>query len=160
MDDVLSRLGALKRRLFERADLPLEPAILLIAGMTMLIAGVLLFPVSFGMLPYYENGLYGLLLFMFALQTVTLGKTPFGDVRRSKPLLAGGVGIAALGIVTCFVPDVFGRIPRAALFLCFGPGGVLLLAQMLFTKEKKKKKKKNDENKRLLANGCAADYQM
>ena len=158
MDDGLSRLGPLKRRLFERADLPLEPAILLIAGMTMLIAGVLLFPVSFGMLPYYENGLYGLLLFMFALQTVTLGKTPFGDVRRSKPLLAVGVGIAALGIVTCFVPDVFGRIPRAALFLCFGPGGVLLLVQMLFAQDKLRSWMRYGGVFRLLASGCAAVY--
>ena len=158
MDDVLSRLGPLKRRLFERADLPLEPAILLIAGMTMLIAGVLLLPASAGLIPYYENGLYGLLLFMFALQTVTLGKTPFGDVRRSKPLLAAGVGIAALGIVTCFVPDLFGRIPRAALFLCFGPGGLLLLAQMLFAKDKFRSWMRYGGVFRLLAFGCAAVY--
>ena len=158
MDDVLSRLGPLKRRLFERADLPLEPAILLIAGMTMLIAGVLLLPASAGLIPYYENGLYGLLLFMFALQAVTLGKTPFGDVRRSKPLLAAGVGIAALGIVTCFVPDLFGRIPRAALFLCFGPGGLLLLAQMLFAKDKFRSWMRYGGVFRLLAFGCAAVY--
>jgi len=41
----------------ERADLPLEVALLLIAGMMMLIAGILLFPVSAGALPFYENGL-------------------------------------------------------------------------------------------------------
>ncbi len=158
MEDVLSRLGPLKRRLFERTDLPLEPAVLLIAGMTMLIAGVLLFPVSLGMLPYYENGLYGLLLFMFALQMVSLGKTPFGDVRRSKPLLAAGVGIAALGIVTCFVPDAFGRIPRALLFLCFGPGGLLLLAQMLFAKDKLRSWVRYGGIFRRLAAGCAAVY--
>ena len=158
MEDFLSHLDRLKRRSLESADLPLEPAILLIAGMTMLITGVLLFPVSFGMLPYYENGLYGLLLFMFALQTVTLGKTPFGDVRRSKPLLAVGVGIAALGIVTCFVPDVFGRIPRAALFLCFGPGGVLLLVQMLFAQDKLRSWMRYGGIFRVLALGCAAVY--
>jgi hypothetical protein len=158
MDDILSRLGPLKRRLFERADLPLEPAILLIAGMTMLIAGVLLFPVSAGLIPYYENGLYGLLLFMFALQTVTLGKTPFGDVRRSKPLLAAGVGIAALGIITCFVPDLFGRVPRMLLFLCFGPGGLLLLAQMLLAKDKFRLWMRLGGIFRRLAAGCAAVY--
>lgn len=158
MEDFLSHLDRLKRRSLESADLPLEPAILLIAGMTMLIAGVLLFPASAGLIPYYENGLYGLLLFMFALQTVTLGKTPFGDVRRSKPLLAAGVGIAALGIVTCFVPDVFGRIPRAALFLCFGPGGVLLLAQMLFAKDKLRSWMRYGGIFRLLTLGCAAVY--
>jgi len=96
--------------------------------------GFLLFPVSAGILPYYENGLYGLLLFIFALQMVTLGKTPFGDMRRSKLLLAVGAAIASVGIVTCFVPEIFNQIPRILLFLCFGPGGILLLLQMFFFK--------------------------
>ncbi|MGA2401368.1 MAG: hypothetical protein ABSG91_06645 [Syntrophobacteraceae bacterium] len=73
---------------------------------------------------------------MFALQIITLGKTPFGDMRRSIPLLAVGVVIAAVGIVTCFVPDLLSRLPRILLILCFGPGGFLLLLQMCFTKEK------------------------
>jgi len=122
--------------LLRKTDLPFEIVILLIAGMALLITGVLLFPVSSGALPYYENGLYGLLLVMFALQIVTMGKTPFGDVRRSRPLLAVGAVIAAVGIVTCFVPDVFTRFPRILLFICFGPGGFLLFWQMLFAKNK------------------------
>jgi len=77
-------------RIFKKADLPLEVMILSVAGMALLISGVLLFPISAGALPYYENGLYGLLLVMFALQIITLGKTPFGDMRRSKFLLAVG----------------------------------------------------------------------
>lgn len=120
----------------KEADLPLETVILVIGGMTMLIAGILLFPVSAGSLPHYENGLYGLLLVMFSLQIITLGKTPFGDVRRSKPLVALGVLIAAVGIAACFVPDVFGQLPRLLLILCFGPGGLLLLLQMCFAKDK------------------------
>ena len=87
--------------ILKEADLPLEVVILLIAAMTLLITGVLLFPVSTGALPYYEDGLYGLLLVMFAVQTVALGKTPFGDMRRSKLPLVIGVAIAAVGIVTC-----------------------------------------------------------
>jgi hypothetical protein len=122
--------------IWKEADLPLEAVILLIAGMAMLITGILLFPVSAGSLPYYENGLYGLLLVIFSLQIITLGKTPFGDVRRSKPLLALGVVIAAVGIAACFVPDVLGQLPRVLLILCFGPGGLLLLLQMCFAKEK------------------------
>jgi len=117
------------------ADLPLEVVILLVAGMAFLIAGILLFPVSSGVLPYYENGLYGLFLVIFALQTITLGKTPFGDARRSTRLFATGVVIAALGIVTCFIPT-FNQIPRVLLFLSFGPGGLLLLLQMCFAKDK------------------------
>ena len=125
-----------KNQIFNKADLPLEVAILLIAGLMMLITGILLFPVSTGALPYYENGLYGLLLFIFALQIVTLGKTPFGDMSRSKPLIVIGVIIAAIGIVTCFIPDLLSQIPRILLFICFAPGGFLLLLQMFLSQEK------------------------
>lgn len=124
------------RGLLREADLPLEVVILLLAGLTMLITGGLLFPISTGALPYYEDGLYGLLLVIFALQTITLGKTPFGDMRRSKSVLAAGVGVASVGIVTSFIPDLLGDIPRVLLFVCFGPGGLLLLLQMSFDKEK------------------------
>ena len=123
-------------RIFNKADLPLEVSSLLIAGLMMLITGILLFPVSTGALPYYENGLYGLLLFIFALQIVTLGKTPFGDMSRSKPLIVIGVIIAAIGIVTCFIPDLLSQIPRILLFICFAPGGFLLLLQMFLSQEK------------------------
>ncbi len=58
--------------IFREADLPLEVAILAIGGMVMSMAGTILFMVSAGALPYYENGLYGLLLIIFALQTITL----------------------------------------------------------------------------------------
>ncbi len=121
--------------IFKEADLPLDAVILVIGGMAMLITGVLLFPVYDGMLPYYENGLYGLLLIIFALQMIALGKTPFGDMPRSKLLFAVGVLIAAVGMVTCFIPISI-RLPRMLLFLCFGPGGFLLLLQMCFAKDK------------------------
>jgi hypothetical protein len=125
-----------EHRLLKEADLPLDVVILLVAGMAMLIAGVLLFPVSTGALPYYEDGLYGLILVIFSLQTITLGRTPFGDLPRSKLLLAGGSAIAAAGIVTCFVPEFLGQAPRILLFLCFGPGGFFLLLQMSLDKDK------------------------
>jgi len=125
-----------KLRILKEADLPLEALILLIAGMTLLITGVLLFPVSTGALAYYENGLYGLLLVMFAVQMIALGKTPFGDLRTSKLPLVVGVLIAAVGIVTCFIPDLFSEAPRILLFVCFGPGGLLLLLQMILDKQK------------------------
>jgi hypothetical protein len=115
------------RFLFSEEDLPLESVILLIGGMALAVTGGLLFPVSAGRLPYYENGFLGLLLIVFALQTITMGKTPFGDLRRSKPLLFSGVAIAAIGIVTCFIPGLFDPLPRILLFACFGLGGVLQL---------------------------------
>jgi hypothetical protein len=125
------RSGNWKRFLFDEVDIPLESVILLIGGMALLVAGGLLFPISAGGLPYYENGLFGLLLIVFALQTMALGKTPFGDIHRSRSLFAFGLGIAALGIVTCFIPGVFGDIPRLLLFICFGLGGLLQLLRSL-----------------------------
>lgn len=142
---------------FKESDLPLEVVILVIGGMAMLITGVLLFPVSDGSLPYYENGLYGLLLIIFALQMITLGKTPFGDMRRSKPLLAAGILIAALGSVTCFIPIVI-RLPRLLLFLCFGPGGFLLLLRMCFAKDKFRSWARYGGIFRHLILGCSGVY--
>ncbi len=145
-------------RIFKRADLPLEVAILLVAGMALLLSGILLFPVSAGALPYYENGLYGLLLVMFALQMITLGKTPFGEMPRSKFLLAVGSVIASVGIGTCFVPDIFSQIPRALLMVCFGAGGLLLLLQMLFARDKFRSWVKYGGIFRHLILGCGAVY--
>jgi hypothetical protein len=131
----LTNTNTTERMVFREADLPLEVVILLIGGMALVITGILLFPVSGGALPYYENGFYGLLLVVFALQTITLGKTPFGDIGRSRLALAFGVVIAAVGIVTCVIPT-FNRLPRMLLFLCFGPGGFLLLLQMVLSRDK------------------------
>jgi hypothetical protein len=113
--------------------------------------------VSDGTLPYYENGLYGLLLIIFALQMITLGKTPFGEMRRSRLLLAVGILIAAVGIVTCFIPILI-RLPRVLLFLCFGPGGFLLLLQMCFAKDKLRSWAKYGGVFRHLILGCGAVY--
>lgn len=124
------------RWLLEEAVLPLESVILLVAGLTMLLAGGLLFPVAAGVLPYYENGLFGLLLFIYALQMLTLGKTPFGDRPKSRGLMAAGTVVAALGFITCFVPGVSSQLSRWLLFLCLGPGGVLLLWQLYSNQDK------------------------
>lgn len=118
------------------AQLPLEVVLLLIAGMALLITGALLFPIANGNLSYYENGLYGLILVIFAMQITILGKTPFGDMGRSVPLITAGVAIGAVGIITCFVPDIFNWVPRLLLFVFLGPGGLILLVQMCISRDK------------------------
>ena len=123
-------------KLFKEADLSLEVVILLFGGMAMLILGLLLFPVYAGILFYYENGLFGLLLVVFALQIISMGKTPFGDIRRSATSVLFGVIIAAIGIVTCFIPDILGIVPRILLILFFGAGGLVLFLHMLFAKDR------------------------
>lgn len=82
--------------LFEDADLYFDVVVLLVAGMAVTLTGLLLFPVYSGLIPYYENGVYGLLLFLFGLQTVSLGRTPAGDMRRTKAVLVLGVTVAAV----------------------------------------------------------------
>ena len=144
--------------LLKTVTFPLEAAILLIAGMTMLIAGILLFPISTGVLPYYENGLHGLLLVIFALQAIALGKTPFGDLRRSRSLLAVGATVAAVGIVTCFIPLGFVQISRVLVSLCFGLGGVVLLGQMVFSRAKLRSWARLGGIFRHLILGCGAVY--
>lgn len=148
------------RDLLKRAEIGFDVVVLLVAGATMLITGTLLFPVAAGLLPYYENGLYGLLLFIFALQMITLGRTPFGDAPRSKALLATGCAIAATGIVTCFIPDIFSRVPRIILSICFGPGSVALLLQMIFSRDKLPKWKKFGGIFLNLIAGCTTVYIM
>ena len=145
----------------KRADIPSDLVILLIAGLTMVIAGLLLFAVYSGTVPYYENGLYGLLIFIYALQITVLGKTPFGGIsQRTLPVLMLGIIIACIGIVTCFVPDLLKSIPRAMLFMCFGPGGMILLLQMLFSKDKFPLWKKKGGILMKLAVNCAALYSL
>ena len=121
--------GRLDRLLASEEDIPLEMVMLLIGGMALAITGGLLFPVAAGTLPYYEDGFFGLLLIVFALQTITLGKTPFGELRRSVPVLGFGVVIAAIGMVTCFIPGLFDPLPRLLLAACFGLGGALQLVR-------------------------------
>ncbi len=123
----------------------------------MLITGALLFPIYQGTLPYYENGLHGLLLIIFALQMIALGKTPFGDMPRSKPLFLTGMLIATVGMTTCFIP-LFTPLPRILLILCFGPGGLLLLLQMCFSKDKLPKWAAYGGIFRHLILSCAAVY--
>lgn len=121
----------------KKADIPIDLVLLMVAGMTMVIAGLLLFAVYAGTVPYYENGLYGLLIFIYALQITVLGKTPFGDIpQRPLPLLIIGIIVACVGIITCFIPDLLKEIPRIILIICLGPGGILLLLQMLLSKNK------------------------
>ena len=144
--------------ILKRAEIEFDVVLLLVASLTMLLTGALLFPLSVGLLPYYENGLYGLLLFIFAFQMVALGRTPFGDAPRSKMLLAVGVVVAGVGIITCFIPEIFSRIPRIVLSLCFGLGGVSLLVQMVFAEDKLPRWRQYGGIFRHLIASCAAVY--
>jgi len=66
----------------EESDLSLEVVILLILGVFMFLFGLFLFKISTGELPYTPDSTYGLFLVIVSFQVITMGKTPFGDLRR------------------------------------------------------------------------------
>ena len=146
--------------LMKKAEIELDVVVLLVAALTMLLTGALLFPVSRGLLPYYENGVYGLFLFIFALQMVTLGRTPFGDAPRSKALIAVGVVVASLGMITCFIPEVLSRVPQILLSISFGLGGIALLLQMILSPDRFPTWRRYGGVFRHLIAGCAAVYAL
>jgi hypothetical protein len=123
------------KMIFKDAEPPLEVVILFIGGMVMVLTGILFLPFFGGVFLYYENGLLGLLLIIFALQMIMLGRTPFGDFSRSKVVLTAGLAIAAIGMAACFLPTFIG-LPRIVLFICFVPGGAMLFLQMCFAENK------------------------
>ncbi|NCC96679.1 MAG: hypothetical protein EOM02_07540 [Synergistales bacterium] len=117
---------------------PVEPVMLAMAGVASITASALMLPISEGSLDYYENGLLGLILFFIAVQMVILGKGPFGDVRRNGRSIATGVFIGALGIVTCFIPDLLGPLPKVAISVCLGVGGAVMLVRLCIDRERLK----------------------
>ena len=94
-------------RMSEEFDLSVEVIVLLILGIFGLLYGLLLFKIYSGDLPYNVDGTIGLFLVIVSFQMITMGKTPFGDLRRSWALVVIGIGTAILGIVTCFIPGYF-----------------------------------------------------
>ncbi len=118
------------------SDLTIEVVILLIFGIFMLIFGLLLFQIHTGALPYAPDSTYGLFVLLMAFQIVTMGKTPFGDLKRSWLLILIGIIVAILGMAAAFVPGYLSEhirlIVGGVLFL----GGAALFLQ-LFVREDK-----------------------
>ncbi len=113
----------------EQYDLPLEVILLLIYGTFMCLFGVLLYWIFAGALPYAPDSMYGLFLVLIAFQIVTLGRTPFGDLRRSWTLVAIGICTALIGMVGSFVPGHFSGTLRVLVGLLLTGGGAALFFQ-------------------------------
>ena len=88
----------------KRADIPSDLVILLIAGLTMVIADFA-FAVYWAQ-SHMKTACTDFDIHIYALQITVLGKTPFGGIsQRTLPVLMLGIIIAS-GIVTCFVPNL------------------------------------------------------
>ncbi len=123
----------------EEFDLSIEVVILLILGVFALIFGLLLFKIHTGTLPYTPDSTYGLFLVIVSLQTVTMGKTPFGDLRRSWVLVIIGICAAILGMYACFIPGSLTTLIRILVGAMLFFGGTALLLQLFISEEKAKK---------------------
>lgn len=117
-------------------DFTIEAVILLVLSAFMLIFGMLLFAIHTGSLPYTPDSTYGLFLVIVSLQVITMGKTPFGDVRRSWLVIIIGIAAAVIGMGACFVPGVLAALVRTLVGVLLSVGGAVLLAQLLLRREK------------------------
>jgi uncharacterized membrane protein HdeD (DUF308 family) len=143
-----------------KSDLSLEVVILLVFGVFMLLFGLLLFRIHMGELPYAPDSTYGLFLVIVSFQVITMGKTPFGDLRRSWAVIIIGVCTAIIGMVACFVPGLLAEPVRILVGLLLFAGGAALLAQLFFSEDKARKWLKASEILQHLTIACILVYAM
>lgn len=122
----------------EESDLSLEVVVLLILGVFALLFGLLLFRIHTRGLPYNPDSAYGLFLVIVSFQVITMGKTPFGDLRRSWALIVVGICTAILGMAACFIPGYLTKIVRGLVGIILFAGGITLLIQMFLSEKKAK----------------------
>lgn len=156
----MKKQSKLARFIWQAAELPLESVILLLGGMALAVVGGLLLAVSAGMLPYYAEGFLGLLLVVYSLQTISLGKTPFGELRRSRRLIGFGLAMSCIGIATGCIPGLFGLLPRLLLAACFGLGGAIQFIQLYRDETRLRVWLKIGGDLRRLAWACASVYSL
>jgi len=123
-------------RMGEESDLSLEVVVLLVFGVFWLLFGLLLFKIYTGDLPFNPDSAYGLFLVIVSFQMITMGKTPFGDLRRSWALVVIGIGTAILGIASCFIPGYFTNFVSALVGIVLFAGGIALFTQLCISERK------------------------
>jgi hypothetical protein len=114
----------------EESDLSLEVVVLILFGVFWLLFGLTLFKIYAGDLPYNPDSAYGLFLVIVSFQMITMGKTPFGALRRSWALVFIGMGSAVLGIATSFIPGYFTNFIRELVGIVLFIGGIILFLQL------------------------------
>lgn len=144
----------------EESDLSLEVVVLLIFGVFWLFFGLMLFKIYTGVLPYNPDSAYGLFLVIVSFQMITMGKTPFGDLRRSWALVFIGMGSAVLGIATSFIPGYFTNFIRELVGIVLFAGGMILSVQFCVSEKKARMWIKVPGILRQLTVACALVYAL
>lgn len=144
----------------KESDLSLEVVILLVFGVFMFLFGLLLFGIHTGKLPYTPDSTYGLFLVLVSFQVITMGKTPFGDLRRSWMVIIIGICTAILGMIACFVPGLLTALVRILVGIMLFAGGIALLLQLFVSEGKARTWIKISGILRQLTVACAFVYAM
>ncbi|MEK8093958.1 hypothetical protein WOC76_15700 [Methylocystis sp. IM3] len=100
----------------QESDVSVDVAILLVLGIFSLVLGARIFSTS----SWPPQSAYGLFIVVSATHSLTLGKTPFGDLRRSWSLITLSFLVAAYGMYVAWVPanpDFVRRVVGAILFI-------------------------------------------
>ncbi|WP_246589264.1 DUF308 domain-containing protein [Methanofollis formosanus] len=142
------------------SDLSLEVVIILIFGIFMLLFGLLLFWIHTGDLPYAPDSTYGLFLVIVSFQVITMGKTPFGDLRRSWAVVILGICTAIIGMVACFIPGTLSVLVRVLVGVMLSLGGTALLLQLFLPEERARTWMKISGVLRHLTVACTLVYLM
>jgi len=121
-------------KLLREAALPLSIAIFILVGVLLTLIGLLLFPVSSGIIPFSPDGQLGLLLIITAIQMLALGETPLGHFKRSWLLIIIGIVFAAMGIFSCIVPGILTNVINLLLGFFNIFGGLVLLTKGYLSK--------------------------
>lgn len=119
---------AVKKRV--EVDLTIEVVILLVGGVFFLLYGLLLFPIITGALPYSVDTARGLFLVLVALQIITMGKTPFGDLRRSWIVVIIGIALMIVGTLGILFPGYLTLLIRILVGVSLVVGGLAGLLQL------------------------------
>ena len=117
--------------LFREASLSLADAFSLFQGVIIILVGILLYGVGFGILTFNLDGQLGLLLVLTSLQALALGNILGGQYRRTWAVMAIGIVFAGMGIVSCIVVGVLTDVIRTLLGLQNIITGVLFFALRL-----------------------------
>jgi len=108
-------------------------AILLITGVFMILLGVLLIPVSLGMLPFSGSAQLGLLVILFSVQMLAFGDTPLGSFPRTRLMLGCGLLFGGLGVFSCIVPGMLVPVLTGLIAALNISGGCILFGKTVHT---------------------------
>lgn len=79
---------------------------ILILALYLITLGILMIPTNIGLIEFTGSAQLGLLMVIFAIQTIAIGNTPIGAFRRTNFVVILGITMAVLGITAIFVPDI------------------------------------------------------